>query len=209
MQWTRRPTRRRTLSTGTSGRSATLGGRGAELGPSPTNRTHQLPRAHRRSVTPTRRLAASRVVQVEALVGRSLLWPIVTLLELASPPALRGADERIGPTLERSAALHAVAHGSRVLGAIRGPSFGVQAITVPLAPVPRRCAVALPTAGRDTEVHPHVAREPLERKPFGAPRTALLRHGLNAGHCFCATFSAERFSRGKLGRGLHGSVSRG
>jgi hypothetical protein len=48
-------------------------------------------------------------------------------------------------------------------------------------------------------MHPAIEREPLERKQFGAPRTALLRHGLSAGHCFCARFSAERFSRGKRG----------
>jgi hypothetical protein len=155
---------------------------------------------NKRSVLRASHVPLTRRSRVEEL-GRRLVVTLAPLLELASSPTLVSTDERIGPTSERPAAVNAITLGPRVLLAIRGSTLGVQTLPVAVAPVFRRRPVTAPAMRRDAEVHPPVARELLERKPFGAACTALLRHVLNVGHCFCATFCAERFSRGKLVRG--------
>jgi hypothetical protein len=98
-------------------------------------------------------------------------------------PALHGTDERIRSSSEASRTFDALALDTRVQFAIGGTTFGVHAFPVSIAPVPRRRTMAYPATRRDTEMHPAVARELLERKPLTAPRALLLRHGLNAGHC--------------------------
>jgi hypothetical protein len=131
---------------------------------------------------------------------------LAPLLELASSPAFRGADESVGASLERLAAVNAVTSDPGVLHAICSATFCVHAFTVPIAPVPRRRTMAFPAAGRAAEMHPTVERELLEREPFAAPRALLLRDGLNTSHCFCDTFSAERLNRENLDGGLQASM---
>jgi hypothetical protein len=108
---------------------------------------------------------------------------LTPLLELPSPAALRRANQGIWPAAKGSTALDAVPSGPWVPFAIGGPTFGVHALPVALAPVPRRLTVTVPTTRGAAEVHPPVAREVVQRKPFGAPRTALLGHGLNLHSC--------------------------
>jgi hypothetical protein len=79
------------------------------------------------------------------LAGFYLRPECSSLLTLAPTPALRGADKRIGSTLEWPAALDAVAHGSRVLLAICSPTLRVDALSVPLAPVSHGLSMTAPT----------------------------------------------------------------
>jgi hypothetical protein len=108
---------------------------------------------------------------------------VAPLLGLPSPPTLGGTDQPVRSTREGPATLNAITLDPRVFLAIRGSTLGVHTFPVPITPILRRRTMALPALRRNTEMHPPVARELLERKPLAAPRALLLRHGLNAGHC--------------------------
>jgi hypothetical protein len=126
------------------------------------------------------------------------------LIELAETATLGRADQRIRSTPERPATFNAITLDPRMRFAIDGPTLGIYAFPVPIAPVLRRRTMAFPAAGRAAEMHVTVAREFLERKPFAAPRALLLRDGLN--FHFCDTFSVERLFRRKLDGGLQTSM---
>jgi hypothetical protein len=104
---------------------------------------------------------------------------VAPLLEPASSPALFSADDRIGPTSERPAALNTAALDSRVGLAIRSPTLSVHTIPVPIEPIPRRSPMTLPATRRPAEMHMPVVRELLERKPPGASGATLLGDRLN------------------------------
>jgi hypothetical protein len=90
-----------------------------------------------------------------------------------------------------------------MLRPVRLPPLRVDLLPVPLAPIPRRRPVALPAARRPPQVHPPVHRKRIERQPLRTARTPLRRR---AHRFICSAPSRERFSRGKLGRGLQISL---
>jgi hypothetical protein len=152
--------------------------------------------------------AAGLVPVVTSHASSSSCRPLAfsTLLALPSPPTLEGTDDPIRATRERTPTLNTLTHRTRMLFTVGSPTFGVHAFTVPIEPVPRRLTMTFPATRTDSEVHPPIPREILERKPFAAPRTPPLRDRLNDGHFFCDTLPCGSFFRGKLRGGLWDST---
>jgi hypothetical protein len=141
---------------------------------------------------------------------------LAPLLVLPSPTALEGTDDPIRATRKRPATLNALTLYQWVLLAIFGPTFRVHAFTVPVAPVPCRLTMAFPATRTDSEVHPPVPRELLERQPVTALGTELLAlHPLplpvkprrHPEPSFCGSLSRGSLIRESLQRGLGVSLS--
>ena len=99
--------------------------------------------------------------------------------------------------------------------AVRLTPSAVDLVAVAIAPVLRRCAMALPAVRTDAVEHPFVLREGRKGQPFRAFGAALMR--LLPDHRLTSPWfseagpldSRERFSRALLARGLSESSVRG